>query len=90
VILTKTQKGDERPAVSKESILTRSPSVYEAVVAIAKEARRLNAGGGVYLEGDEKALPKAVKNFVEGKVEYHIEGDPSAGAKGGGKGDRGK
>ena len=55
-------------------------SEYEAVVAIAKEARRLNAAPGVYLEDGEKAIPKAVKNFVDGKVDYEIEED-DAGSK---------
>lgn len=67
-------KKDDKPAVSKENILKRSGSEFEAVVAIAKEARRLNAVPGVYLDQDEKAIPRAVKNFVDGRVEYEIEG----------------
>jgi DNA-directed RNA polymerase subunit K/omega len=78
----KTEKEEDKPAVSKEDVLVRSQSAYEAVVAIAKEARRLNAAGGVYLEQDEKPIPKAVQNFVDGKVEYEIEEDASTGKKG--------
>ena len=73
---------DDKPAVSKEDIMARAPSAYEAVVAIAKEARRLNAAPGVYLDKDEKALPRAVKNFVDGKVEYEIEGEATDKPKG--------
>jgi DNA-directed RNA polymerase subunit K/omega len=68
-------KEDAKPTVNKEEILTRAPSAYEAVVAIAKEARRLNAAPGIYLNEGETAIPRAVKNFVDGKVEYEIEGD---------------
>lgn len=70
------KSGDKQdnPAVSKEDILKRSGSEFEAVVAIAREARRLNAVPGVYLDGDEKPLPRAVENFVDGRVEYQIEG----------------
>lgn len=66
---------EDKPAVSKEDIMARAPSAYEAVVAIAKEARRLNAVPGVYLDQGEKPIPKAVENFVDGKVEYEIEDD---------------
>ena len=76
-----------RPAISKEDIMTRAPSAYEAVVAIAKEARRLNAAPGVYLDEGEKPIPKAVANFVDGRVEYEIEEDASTGKR---KGKRGK
>ena len=69
------QPVEERPVVDKKDILDRARSEYEAVVAIAKEARRLNAAPGVYLEDGEKAIPKAVKNFVDGKVEYEVEED---------------
>lgn len=70
----KTGREDEVPAVTKEDIMERAPSAYEAVVAIAKEARRLNAVPGVYLGQGEKPVHKAVRNFVDGKVEYEIEG----------------
>ncbi len=60
--------------VSKEEILGRTSNEYEAIVAIAKEARRLNAAPGVFLEKDENAIPRAVENFVGGKVEYVVEG----------------
>lgn len=63
--------------VKKEEILDRTTSEYEAIVAIAKEARRLNAVPGVYLEKDETAIPKAVENFVGGKVDYLVEGAES-------------
>jgi DNA-directed RNA polymerase subunit K/omega len=59
--------------VKKEEILDRAKSAYEAVVAIAKEARRLNAAPGVYLNSEDKPIPRAVRNFVEGRVEYEIE-----------------
>lgn len=71
----------EQPVVDKKDILDRAQSEYEAVVAIAKEARRLNAAPGVYLDEGEKAIPKAVKNFVDGKVDYEIEQDDSGGRK---------
>jgi len=75
--LSKDKTGDKpyKPAVSKEDILKRSGSEFEAVVAIAKEARRLNALPGVYLDQDEKPIPRAVENFVDGRVEYEVEGD---------------
>ena len=74
--MDKDRAGDKKdaPAVNKEDIMERSASEFEAVVAIAKEARRLNAVPGVYLDQDEKPIPRAVKNFVDGKVEYEIEG----------------
>jgi DNA-directed RNA polymerase subunit K/omega len=76
MILKKDKPGDkqDKPAIGKEDILKRSGSEFEAVVAIAKEARRLNAVPGVYLDGDEKPVPRAVENFVDGRVEYEIEG----------------
>jgi DNA-directed RNA polymerase subunit K/omega len=76
VILSKEKAGDkkDKPAVRKEDIMERSASEFEAVVAIAKEARRLNAVPGVYLDQNEKPIPRAVKNFVDGKVEYEVEG----------------
>ena len=81
---SKTKDEAERPKVSKEDILERAPSAYEAIVAIAKEARRLNTAPEVFLDQGEKAIPKAVENFVEGRVEYEFEGD-SAGKKQRGK-----
>jgi DNA-directed RNA polymerase subunit K/omega len=76
MILKKDKAGErqDKPAVSKEDILKRSSSEFEAVVAIAKEARRLNAVPGVYLDKEEKPVPRAVENFVGGRVEYEIEG----------------
>ena len=71
----KTGEKEDEPAVSKEGIMERTASAYEAVVAIAREARRLNVVPGVYLDQSEKPIRKAVKNFVDGKVEYEIEGD---------------
>jgi DNA-directed RNA polymerase subunit K/omega len=76
---SEVDNGKDETAVKKEEILDRAQSAYEAVVAIAKEARRLNAASGVYLKGGEKPIPKAVKNFVEGKVEYEVEGGEPAG-----------
>jgi DNA-directed RNA polymerase subunit K/omega len=68
----------EDTRVKKEDILDKAQSAYEAVVAIAKEARRLNAAPGVYLKGDERPLPRAVRNFVNGKVDYEVgEDDPA-------------
>ena len=82
--MDKDRAGDKKdaPAVNKEDIMERSASEFEAVVAIAKEARRLNAVPGVYLDQDEKPLPRAVKNFVDGKVEYEIEGEATDKPKG--------
>lgn len=65
---------EDSAAVRKEEILNQTTSEYEAIVAIAKEARRLNAVPGVFLEKDESAIPKAVENFVGGSVEYVVEG----------------
>lgn len=67
--------GEDAVDVRKEEILDQTTNEYEAIVAIAKEARRLNAVPGVFLEKDERAIPKAVENFVGGKVEYVVEGD---------------
>lgn len=64
--------------VTREDVLTRSTSEYEALVAIAKEARRLNAVPGLHLKGEEKAIPKAVENFVSGRVEYEVDGVPAS------------
>ena len=69
---------DDSSEVKKEEILDRTTNEYEAIVAIAKEARRLNAVPGVFLEKDERAIPKAVENFVGGRVEYIVEGDECA------------
>jgi DNA-directed RNA polymerase subunit K/omega len=77
----KAPREDEKPTVNKEEIMTRAPSAYEAVVAIAKEARRLNAAPGMFLAEGEKAIPRAVKNFIEGRVEYEIEDDSRTGKK---------
>lgn len=71
---------DER-TLKKEEILERAQSAYEAVVAIAKEARRLNAAPGIYLKGDEKPLPRAVQNFVNGKVDYEVDGGGPVGGR---------
>lgn len=64
--------------VTREDVLTRSTSEYEALVAIAKEARRLNAVPGLHLKGEEKAIPKAVENFVSGRVDYEVDGVPAS------------
>ncbi len=64
---------DEQPVIDREQLLKRASSLYEAVVAMSKEARRLNAVPGVYLGDDEKPIPRAVENFVEGRVEYEVE-----------------
>ena len=71
----KVKDDDEKPQLSKEDILERAPSAYEAVVAIAKEARRLNTAPEVFLEEGEKAIRKAVRHFVDGKVLYEVEDD---------------
>ena len=72
--------------VKKEEILGRTASEFEAIVAIAKEARRLNAVPGVFLEKGETAIPRAVENFVGGKVDYVVEGaECSACAPGSGR-----
>ena len=67
--------GEDTADVSKEEILDHTTNEYEAIVAIAKEARRLNAVPGVFLEKDERAIPRAFENFVGGKVEYIVEGE---------------
>ena len=78
-----TGKDKEKPPISREDVLTQAPSAYEAIVAIAKEARRLNAAPEVFLQDGEKAIPKAVENFVDGKVDYEIEGgEPPAKKRG--------
>jgi len=69
---------NRKTLVTREDVLGRSTSEYEALIAIAKEARRLNAVPGVHLKGDEKAIPKAVANFVAGKVDYEVEGVPAS------------
>ncbi len=61
--------------VRKEEALGQMSNEYEAIIAMAKEARRLNAAPGVFLEKGEKVIPRAVENFVGGKVEYVIEGE---------------
>ena len=78
--------GRDDKTLKKEEILERAQSAYEAVVAIAKEARRLNAAPGIYLEGEEKPLPRAVRNFVDGRVGYEIEGNGAGGKRSPGRG----
>ena len=68
----------DETTLKKGEIIERAENAYEAVVAIAKEARRLNAAPGIYLKGDEKPLPRAVRNFVGGNVDYEVEGDGPA------------
>jgi hypothetical protein len=68
---------DRKTLITREDVLKRSVSEYEALVAIAKEARRLNAVPGMHLKDGEKAIPKAVEHFVDGKVEYEVEGAPA-------------
>ena len=67
-------ENNEQPVIDREQLLKQASSLYEAVVAISKEARRLNAVPGVFLSEGEKPVPKAVENFVEGRVEYEVEG----------------
>ena len=66
-------ENNEQPVIDREQLLKQASSLYEAVVAISKEARRLNAVPGVFLGEGEKPVPKAVENFVEGRVEYEVE-----------------
>jgi len=68
---------NRKTLITREDVLKRSVSEYEALVAIAKEARRLNAVPGMHLKDGEKAIPKAVEHFVDGKVEYEVEGAPA-------------
>jgi DNA-directed RNA polymerase subunit K/omega len=70
----------------KDTILHGAQNAYEAVVAIAKEARRLNAAPGIYLESDEKPIPRAVRNFVDGRVDYGAKRDEPAGRRSPGQG----
>lgn len=65
---------NKKTLITREDVAKRSVSEYEALVAIAKEARRLNAVPGMHLKDGEKAIPKAVEHFVAGKVEYEIDG----------------
>ena len=67
---------NRKTLITREDVLKRSVSEYEALVAIAKEARRLNAVPGMHLKDGEMAIPKAVEHFVDGKVEYEVEGAP--------------
>lgn len=67
-------EGEDSAEVRKEEILDQTSNEYEAIVAIAKEARRLNSVPGVFLEKGEGAIPRAVENFVGGRVEYVVEG----------------
>lgn len=72
----------------KDEILDRAQNAYEAVVAIAKEARRLNAAPGIYLKGDEKPLPRAVRNYVDGKVDYEVDREGPTGRRFPGQGQK--
>lgn len=83
----KQAEDNDRDATTlrKDTILHGAENAYEAVVAIAKEARRLNAAPGIYLKRDEKPLPRAVRNFVGGKVDYEVEGDGPAGRRSSGR-----
>ena len=65
---------NRKTLVTREDVLKRSASEYEALVAIAKEARRLNAVPSLHLKEDEKAIPKAVENFAAGRVQYEVDG----------------
>lgn len=68
---------NRKTLITREDVLKRSLSEYEALVAIAMEARRLNAVPGMHLKDGETAIPKAVEHFVDGKVEYEVEGAPA-------------
>ncbi|MFH1219630.1 MAG: hypothetical protein V1694_04180 [Candidatus Eisenbacteria bacterium] len=68
---------NRKTLVTREDVLKRSSSEYEALVAIAKEARRLNAVPGLHLKDGEQAIPEAVKHFVEGKMQYEVDGEPA-------------
>lgn len=78
--------------VTTEQLLKRTNNLYEAIVAISKEARRVNLISQTWGE-EEKPVTKALINFAEGKVDYVLESnhDPSPadkqpGKKRGGKG----
>jgi len=76
--------GQDTADVTEEEILDQTSNQYEAIVAMAKEARRLNAVPGVFLGKEERAIPRAVENFVGGRVEYVVEGEACGdGARGG-------
>jgi DNA-directed RNA polymerase subunit K/omega len=80
--LTQAKSNDrDETTLKKEEILDRAQSAYEAIVAIAKEARRLNAVPGIYLKDDEKPIPRAVRNFVDGKIDYEVEGEEPKGGR---------
>ena len=69
---------NKKTLITREDVVKRAASEYEALVAIAKEARRLNAVPGMHLKDGERAIPKAVEHFVSGKVEYEIDGVPAS------------
>jgi hypothetical protein len=69
---------NKKTLITREDVVKQSVSEYEALVAIAKEARRLNAVPGMHLKDGETAIPKAVEHFVAGKVEYEIDGVPAS------------
>ena len=80
--LTQAKNNDrDETTLKKEESLDRAQSAYEAIVAIAKEARRLNAVPGIYLKDDEKPIPRAVRNFVDGKIDYEVEGEEPEGGR---------
>jgi hypothetical protein len=72
---------NRKTLITREDVLKRSVSEYEALVAIAKEARRLNAVPGMHLKEGEQAIPKAVEHFVDGRVEYEVEGVRACGTE---------
>ncbi len=69
----RTPEENEEIVIKKEDVLRRVDNEYEAIVVIAKEARRLNSAPGLFLEEGEKAVDKAAMNFVEGKIDYVVE-----------------
>jgi len=67
-------KKSEHSCVTAEQLLKKTSNLYEAIVAISKEARRVNLISQTW-GGEEKPVTRALINFAEGKVEYIVEGE---------------
>ncbi len=68
-----SSKKSEHSCVTTDQLLKRTSNLYEAIVAISKEARRVNLISKTW-GGEEKPVTRALINFAEGKVEYIVEG----------------
>lgn len=63
----------EHSLITIEQLLKRTSNLYEAVLAMSKEARRVNLFSQAWGQ-EEKPVTRALINFAGGKVEYFIEG----------------